>query len=557
MRIIDIFIDKNVNSFQIDEDLQLKGTSKNLHEVMMKSEKLKSFDDVVKELFLSDTFSNEKYYISIKNKIKDVFKEKNTSLDQVIVSNDLDKDTAYSFSIGLDYVKCDNCFVYVRIANFKILNTRNVIYDNVMDDYEDSFEIFELSSNIGKFIIDFNITKHNVYATDEFAKLLSIPVRQDKTYLLTRHADKFQGDNVLIREHGFFRRTDMLISGELEELTDEWFFNGKWLKVDVKVLKRFPNGLAEYIGGVIYDISELRQQEEFMYTHKIYEFAIQSGQIGVFFYDVDKYGPGYFDANDIYANLLGLERQENGYFDSKDFEKSLLGIESEIQDKGHVKDKMNELLSGEIEGTDNHVLKVKNLKSNKEYYMLSSSRIEERYENGEPRKIGGIIIDITERILNEKHQIEFANKDELTGLSNNRKLHKDMQKRKPGIGLFFDLDNFKKFNDTYGHSAGDQVLYEFSQALREASLPFNNVYVYRLYGDEFFVFAEGYASNFPPQFEQILYSLLEQRMKQYDYNLPLKASMGYAEFKTSTDIDDFIKEADYEMYKIKLHKRNK
>ncbi|MCK5731381.1 MAG: GGDEF domain-containing protein, partial [Tenericutes bacterium] len=178
-----------------------------------------------------------------------------------------------------------------------------------------------------------------------------------------------------------------------------------------------------------------------------------------------------------------------------------------------------------------------------------------RYENGDPIKIHGIVIDVTERIENERKQIEFANKDVLTGLSNSRKLLKDMIKRRNGIGLFFDLDDFKKFNDIYGHHMGDKILNEFGQALKEAALELPEVYIYRLYGDEFFVYAEGYDEDFANAYEQRLVVIIEERMSKYNLKLKLQASMGSANFKKDSDIDDFIKEADYEMYKIKIDKK--
>jgi len=53
-------------------------------------------------------------------------------------------------------------------------------------------------------------------------------------------------------------------------------------------------------------------------------------------------------------------------------------------------------------------------------------------------------------------------------------------------GLYFDIDNFKKINDSYGHAEGDQFLKLFAQAL--ISNYEKDVIYYRLGGDEFFVY---------------------------------------------------------------------
>ena len=56
-----------------------------------------------------------------------------------------------------------------------------------------------------------------------------------------------------------------------------------------------------------------------------------------------------------------------------------------------------------------------------------------------------------------------------------------------GLGMFLDLDNFKRINDTYGHRVGDLVLKEVVGRLQNI---FNPKSVYRLCGDEFFILCE-------------------------------------------------------------------
>lgn len=51
--------------------------------------------------------------------------------------------------------------------------------------------------------------------------------------------------------------------------------------------------------------------------------------------------------------------------------------------------------------------------------------------------------------------------------------------------LFMDIDDFKKINDSFGHSVRDLFLIEFANRLR--SLIVNGVNIYRLHGDEFVI----------------------------------------------------------------------
>ncbi|DAB37998.1 MAG: hypothetical protein A2023_03550 [Sulfuricurvum sp. GWF2_44_89] len=107
-----------------------------------------------------------------------------------------------------------------------------------------------------------------------------------------------------------------------------------------------------------------------------------------------------------------------------------------------------------------------------------------------------VYCDISERKKHEEQLEILANFDPLTGLANRGLLHAHLQnsidkanRNKTQIALLmFDLDRFKDINDSYGHSAGDELLQmvskRFSSRLREGDL------IGRLGGDEFAVVVE-------------------------------------------------------------------
>ena len=84
--------------------------------------------------------------------------------------------------------------------------------------------------------------------------------------------------------------------------------------------------------------------------------------------------------------------------------------------------------------------------------------------------------DVTERRRILAEAIEQAERDPLTGLLNHRAFHKRYEeeaRRTAAAGAslavaVLDLDNFKFFNDSYGHGAGDDVLRQVADALRGA-----------------------------------------------------------------------------------------
>lgn len=125
----------------------------------------------------------------------------------------------------------------------------------------------------------------------------------------------------------------------------------------------------------------------------------------------------------------------------------------------------------------------------KKRYIHSKGKIE--IENGNVRRIYGLIRDITEtKNLNEQ-LIKKANIDDLTGLLNRRHFdelferfyRQSKSEDKRAVYVFIDLDRFKIINDTSGHQAGDQTLVEISNILKN-SVRETDV-VGRLGGDEF------------------------------------------------------------------------
>ncbi|WP_105169770.1 GGDEF domain-containing protein [Pseudoalteromonas sp. T1lg23B] len=104
---------------------------------------------------------------------------------------------------------------------------------------------------------------------------------------------------------------------------------------------------------------------------------------------------------------------------------------------------------------------------------------------------------------------------------------------------YFDLDNFKQANDTYGHHVGDEVLEKFAHALIKQ---FDKESVFRLGGDEFVAF-----SNHSPDECKALRSLINPPLLEYQVDV----SIGSAETDKHQEPDKILQMADNKMYKDK------
>ncbi len=134
--------------------------------------------------------------------------------------------------------------------------------------------------------------------------------------------------------------------------------------------------------------------------------------------------------------------------------------------------------------------------------------------------------------------------------------------------LYFDLDNFKRINDSLGHSIGDALLRGVARRLeqcvrRDDSVARfghsnSNMQVARLGGDEFTVLLKdlGSAEEAASAAERIL-KMLREPMQLHGQQFVITPSVGIATFpEDGEDIDTLVKNADMAMYGAKAQGRN-
>ena len=160
---------------------------------------------------------------------------------------------------------------------------------------------------------------------------------------------------------------------------------------------------------------------------------------------------------------------------------------------------------------------------------------------------------------------QLAVTDGLTGLLNHKEFHKRLDETIEGSKryhytvalLMIDIDHFKKFNDTYGHQVGDQVLMTVADAIKSQ---IRTVDVCARYGgEEFAVILRDDAASYP--------LVLAERIRSTVYAYPIRhdgirsqlsVSIGIACFpKDADNAKDFIKRADEALYMAKETGRNR
>ncbi len=192
-----------------------------------------------------------------------------------------------------------------------------------------------------------------------------------------------------------------------------------------------------------------------------------------------------------------------------------------------------------------------------------------RSETGEISHYVFTLVDITARKQAENEIRNLAFYDPLTNLPNRRLLMDRLRQAvvksgrtgEGGALLFVDLDNFKRLNDTRGHSVGDllleQVAARLVECLREGDT------VARLGGDEFVVLLEGMgneARELPGRIELVADKILKSLNLPYTLDgleHHTTPSIGACVFLGREEsAEELLKQADMAMYQAKAAGRN-
>lgn len=160
---------------------------------------------------------------------------------------------------------------------------------------------------------------------------------------------------------------------------------------------------------------------------------------------------------------------------------------------------------------------------------------------------------------------QLVTSDGLTGIFNKRKfieeLHREFSRARrhdrPLSLIFFDIDNFKPINDSFGHLCGDFVL----QQIARQTHPFlrqEQIFA-RVGGEEFAVLCpETRSEQAGVLAEKLRGRFVSERYAYGDVELQVSCSFGVAEMREAhQDPDELYEAADRAMYRSKREGRNR
>lgn len=172
--------------------------------------------------------------------------------------------------------------------------------------------------------------------------------------------------------------------------------------------------------------------------------------------------------------------------------------------------------------------------------------------------------DITRERQTAEQLIYLAERDSLTGLFNRRRLQEELNRllaisdrhNTRGALLFFDLDEFKYVNDTFGHRAGDTMLIRIAGEV--SALVRRNEVLSRLGGDEFaLLMPDATEQEAEALAERVVRAISQIPFRFEGQNFRLTTSLGFALYpEHAVTTEELIAHADAAMYQAKEAGKN-
>ncbi len=162
-------------------------------------------------------------------------------------------------------------------------------------------------------------------------------------------------------------------------------------------------------------------------------------------------------------------------------------------------------------------------------------------------------IEDTDRLNRQLEKLSY--RDGLTNLKNRRALEKDLDEFEgvPRSVALIDIDDFKYFNDSFGHQYGDRLLRHLADTLSQF---FDAEQCYRYGGDEFLlVCPECEKTDFEEKIAKWQECFGDYRDEERVLHLTCSIGFAFARDEEETSLSKLIRKADYHLYTVKrMHK---
>ena len=167
---------------------------------------------------------------------------------------------------------------------------------------------------------------------------------------------------------------------------------------------------------------------------------------------------------------------------------------------------------------------------------------------------------LADRVTSMKQQlIQYATTDSLTGILNRRaffdsamEIVLEAQSEMILSAILFDIDHFKRINDSYGHDVGDRVLVAVAAETKET-----NGIAGRLGGEEFCVLVKATIADASARAGELQARVRRLRFNRDSSEFSVTCSFGIAEWEANDSIDNLIRRADIAMYQAKRSGRDR
>ena len=225
------------------------------------------------------------------------------------------------------------------------------------------------------------------------------------------------------------------------------------------------------------------------------------------------------------------------------------GMRTEVHQHSHTVEEINDdllAISGDSEGVARVIARL----------MEANRQLDSRLNEAENR--------LQEQSQMLRSQRVEARTDALTGLPNRRVFDEEIQRlfdehhtsKRPSSLIMIDIDHFKKFNDQYGHQAGDACLREVGQVIRSTVRGIGGI-VARYGGEEFSVLLPGTQLFDAKVASQRLNRAIEALVIEFEgATLNVTASLGVAAISQETSPAAWLGRADRALYAAKSGGRN-